>query len=51
MLLVPRTRERFESISLNALAFAGALLVRSESEMDVLKRHGPMHALQHVTDI
>jgi ATP adenylyltransferase len=49
MLLVPRGRERFESISLNALAFAGALLVRSESEMDALKKHGPMKALEYVT--
>lgn len=49
MLLVPRSRERFESISLNALAFAGALLVREESEMDALKRYGPMKALEHVT--
>ncbi len=48
MLLVPRSRERFESISLNALAFAGALLVREESEMDALKKHGPMKALEYV---
>lgn len=48
MLLVPRIRERFESISLNALAFAGALLVRTEREMESLKRHGPMCALEHV---
>ena len=48
MLLVPRIRERFESISLNALAFAGALLVRTEREMESLKRHGPMSALEHV---
>ncbi len=50
MLLVPRSRERFESISLNALAFAGALLVREESEMDALKNHGPMKALKYVTE-
>lgn len=50
MLLVPRGRERFESISLNALAFAGALLVREESEMAALRNHGPMKALEYVTD-
>jgi len=49
MLLVPRSRERFESISLNSLAFAGTLLVREESEMDALKKYGPMKALEHVT--
>jgi len=48
MLLVPRVRERFESISLNALAFAGAFLVRTEREMESLKKHGPMRALEHV---
>lgn len=48
MLLVPRSRERFESTSLNALAFAGALLVREEPEMDALKKHGPMKALEYV---
>jgi ATP adenylyltransferase len=49
MLLVPRTRESFESVSLNALAFAGALLVRNQQEMDLLKSCGPMQALRHVT--
>jgi len=48
MLLVPRSRERFESISLNALAFAGALLVRDEHQMAALKKRGPMTALKHV---
>jgi ATP adenylyltransferase len=50
MLLVPRSRERFESISLNALAFAGALLVRDERQMAALKKHGPMSALKHVAE-
>jgi ATP adenylyltransferase len=49
MMLVPRTRETFESISLNALAFAGALLVRNRQELDMLVDCGPMHALRHVT--
>jgi ATP adenylyltransferase len=48
MLLVPRSRERFESISLNALAFAGALLVRDERQMAALRNHGPMAALKQV---
>ena len=47
MLLVPRIRERFHSISLNALAFAGALLVRNEEELGRLKIRGPMAALVH----
>jgi len=47
MLLVPRSREFFEGISINSLAYAGAMLVRNEQQMAVLKRRGPMKALQH----
>lgn len=49
MLVVPRTREHFGQISLNALAFAGALLVRDQQQMDFLKNEGPMQALIHTT--
>jgi ATP adenylyltransferase len=49
MLLVPRTRESFESISLNALAFAGSLFVQNQQEMDLLRAIGPMHVLCYVT--
>jgi ATP adenylyltransferase len=46
MLLVPRSTEFFEGISINSLAYAGALLVRNERQLEVLKRHGPMTALK-----
>ena len=46
MLLVPRSREFFEGISINSLAYAGALLVRNEKQMAVLKRYGPMKVLR-----
>jgi len=49
MLLVPRSRERFAGISLNALAFAGAFLVRDQQQMDSLKKDGPMHALKQTS--
>jgi sulfate adenylyltransferase (ADP) / ATP adenylyltransferase len=49
MLAVPRVRECFESISCNALTFAGALLVRHEQELELLRRHGPQAVLRHVT--
>jgi ATP adenylyltransferase len=49
MMVVPRTQECFQSISLNAMAFAGAFLVRDEQQMSVLKEHGPMTALRTVT--
>ena len=45
MLLVPRTQERFQSISINALGFAGALLVTDTRGVAVLREHGPMTAL------
>lgn len=49
MMLVPRTQEKFHDISLNALAFAGALLVRDDAQLTTLKSHGPMAALRYVT--
>jgi ATP adenylyltransferase len=49
MLIVPRQRESFESMSLNALAFAGALLVRDQHQLNRLKQAGPMAALRYVT--
>ncbi len=47
-LLVPRSRECFEGISINALGFAGALLVKNEEQLETLRRHGPMTALKAV---
>lgn len=48
MLLVPRRREFFEGISVNALGFAGALLVRNEQEMRLVKERGPIEVLRTV---
>lgn len=47
MLLVPRSREFFESISINALGFAGALLARNPEEMDLIEKEGGMGVLKH----
>lgn len=49
MLLVPRSREHIEDISLNSLAFAGSFFVWSDQQLDRLKAVGPMHALTAVT--
>ena len=49
MLLVPRREEYFDSISINALGFAGAFLVRNVQQMQALRRAGPMKLLQHTT--
>jgi len=48
MLLVPRVRECFGDISLNALAFVGALLVRNAAQLERLRAAGPCAALQSV---
>ncbi len=49
MLAVPRTREHFHDISLNALAFAGSLFVRTDEQLRLLEREGPINALRAVT--
>ncbi len=48
MLVVPRSREDFQSISVNSLGFAGALLVRNQQQMQILKDCGPMTVLSTV---
>lgn len=48
MLLVPRLREHFGVVSVNALGFAGSLFVRDQAEMAMLRAAGPMKALQAV---
>ena len=45
MLLVPRSREFYRGISVNALGFAGALLVRDQRQLLCLRGVGPMAAL------
>lgn len=49
MLLVPRLQECFEGISLNSLAFLGALLVQDRDQLQRLRRAGPFAALKAVT--
>jgi len=44
-LAVPRTGEFFESISINAIGFAGGLLVRDEIEMARVREVGPLAVL------
>ncbi len=47
MLLVPRSREFFGPISINALGFAGALLAKNQQEMNLLLEKGGMEVLRH----
>jgi ATP adenylyltransferase len=48
MFLLPRTRGFFHAIEVNALGFAGALLVRNPEQMAFVKREGPMTLLRNV---
>lgn len=48
MLIVPRCQESFESISVNSLGFAGALLVRNEAEKQRLQAFGAWNLLKEV---
>ena len=48
LLLMPRSEEYFEGISINALGFAGALLVKDAAQLAILRKQGPMTALQRV---
>jgi ATP adenylyltransferase len=49
MLLVPRRQEHFGRLSINALAFAGSLLVRNQEELAAVRASGPMTVLQKIT--
>jgi ATP adenylyltransferase len=49
MLLVPRSREHIEDISLNSLAFAGSFFVWDQQHLERLKARGPLKALQMVS--
>lgn len=48
MMVVPRQQERYASISVNSLGFAGSLFVKDEKQMKILRQAGPMNVLQHV---
>ena len=50
MLVVPRVREAWERISLNALAFAGCLLVRNTQELHKVLAAGPSRIVRSVTE-
>jgi sulfate adenylyltransferase (ADP) / ATP adenylyltransferase len=51
MLMVLRRRECFQQVSLNALAFAGALLVRGTHAWNQLQTVGPWAALRSVSEM
>lgn len=48
MLVVPRSAECAEGMSVNALGFAGSFFVRDAAQLQTLARLGPMTALERV---
>ncbi|KVM86907.1 ATP adenylyltransferase family protein [Burkholderia stagnalis] len=50
LLLVPRSTERVEGISINALGFAGSLFVRDDAQMQIIDRVGPMNLLRRAAE-
>jgi ATP adenylyltransferase len=48
MLVVPRSRDRFEDISINSLAFAGSFFVRDARHAHAIAAAGPMQVLKGV---
>ena len=49
MLLVPRSEESCEGISINSLGFVGSLFVPQAADLEKVERLGPMHILGAVT--
>lgn len=49
MLVVPRTTECVEGISVNSLGFAGSFFVRNAAQLQTLAQLGPMVALERVS--
>ena len=48
MLVVPRSREHFAEVSLNALSFGGVIYVRNEAQIDAIRQAGPLAVLTAV---
>lgn len=48
-MVVPRTAEQVAGMSVNALGFAGSLLVRDDKQLAWLQNFGPLRALDAVT--
>ena len=46
--IIPRSQEKYQSISINSLGFAGALLVRNEDQLQLIKQDKPLNILSKV---
>jgi sulfate adenylyltransferase (ADP) / ATP adenylyltransferase len=48
MFLVPRTAEAFQGVSANSLGYAGTFFLRSQSEIELINKHGPTKVLEQL---
>jgi len=48
MMAVPRSRDDFEGVAINSIAYCGALFVREKHQLEAVKRTGPMEVLSQV---
>jgi len=48
MMAVPRSRDDFEGVAINSIAYCGALFVREKHQLDAVRRTGPMEVLAQV---
>lgn len=48
LLLVPRSQEHFEGVSINALSFGGTIYVRQPEQVELIRQTGPLQALGRV---
>lgn len=51
MMIVPRSQDSFQSIGVNAVGFAGALLVRNTEQLEILKKIRPLNLLKNVAKL
>ncbi|ELS01845.1 ATP adenylyltransferase (5',5'''-P-1,P-4-tetraphosphate phosphorylase II) [Xenococcus sp. PCC 7305] len=48
MMVIPRSRDSFDSIAINSLGFAGSLFVRDQTGLELLKEQTPLNVLSSV---
>ncbi|WP_368640284.1 phosphorylase [Castellaniella ginsengisoli] len=48
MLVLPRSQEHFQGVSLNALSFGGTIYVRDPAQIEAIRAAGPLQALASV---
>jgi ATP adenylyltransferase len=48
MLMIPRSQEKYHTISINSLGFSGALLVKNSTELELVKNIQPLSILRQV---